>query len=257
MGLTAKQFPYTGPYGLPASGLKSKGPTAEALKRAMWRMGLLKAGPPFSQHYDQRLALALGKWDSGKSGYGKGRWTKIRKARVPKGLPNAGELALDAVAVELVQNEAKPTAVTMYYPIPVGSGGGCQGLHETAGIAGNWAIDVCAPDNTTVVAAEAGTIAYLSGHPPWEDTWDTQGVFGWSVHFTAAGGYKYFVTHMGYRMPSLKPGFRVEAGDPLGRVGDQRFRPDHVHYGVSSPHGEADARKRITEVSLSPRVFLK
>jgi hypothetical protein len=47
---------------------------------------------------------------------------------------------------------------------------------------------------------------------------------------------------------------RVEAGDTLGRVGDQVFRPDHVHYGVTSSLGSADAKKRIIAVSKAPRI---
>lgn len=104
-GLTAAQFPYTGPYGLASSGLKSKGPTAEALKRAMGRLGLMPWND-YDQHYNQPLADALAVWDPGKTGYGEGRWQKIRAARVPAELPHAGELALDAYAVKLVQDEA-------------------------------------------------------------------------------------------------------------------------------------------------------
>jgi hypothetical protein len=106
MPLTAFQFPYTGPYGLPGSGLKSKGPTAESLKRAMSRMGLL-AWDDFDQHYNQKLADALERWDPGKSGYGTGRWEKIRAARIPTGLVHAGEYALDQYARWLVQDEAE------------------------------------------------------------------------------------------------------------------------------------------------------
>lgn len=140
------------------------------------------------------------------------------------------------------------------YPVPVGAAATiCQGLHPTAGLTGNWAIDFCSPPGTPLVAVEAGTIRLLSGHDPADDTWDSQGVYGWSVHFEAAHGYRYFVTHLG-RRATLAEGQRVEVGDVLGWVGDQRFRPDHMHYGVTSPLGERDARKRITTVSTAPRV---
>lgn len=105
MALTAQQFPYTGPYGLATSGLKSKGPTAEALKRAMGRLGLMQWND-FDQHYNQTLATALAKWDPGHTGYGEGRWQKIRAQRIPAELPHAGEYALDAYAIKLVQDEA-------------------------------------------------------------------------------------------------------------------------------------------------------
>lgn len=105
MALTTTQFPYTGPYGLAASGLPSKGPTPEALKRAMSRLGFMPWND-FDQHYNKVLADALAKWDPGNTGYGKGRWEKIRAARIPAGKPHAGEYALDQYARWLVQDEA-------------------------------------------------------------------------------------------------------------------------------------------------------
>ena len=42
--------------------------------------------------------------------------------------------------------------------------------------------------------------------------------------------------------------------DLIGYVGDQRYRSDHLHLGVTSPHGEADAKKRIQAVAAAPRV---
>ncbi len=92
----------------------------------------------------------------------------------------------------------------------------------------------------------------LSGHPPGKDTWDAAGTFGWSVHFTTPRGYRYFVTHLGSR--SVRLGDDVVAGTPLGAVGDQAFRPDHVHYGVTSPRSEADAKRRIMQVERAPRI---
>lgn len=107
--LTPKAFPYTGPYGLPSSAHRSKGLTAEALKRAMGRMGFL-AWTDFDQHYNRKLEAALDLWDPGKDGYGEGRWEKIRGAVIPSGLDHAGEFALDRYARKLVQDEAGETS---------------------------------------------------------------------------------------------------------------------------------------------------
>lgn len=102
--LTEAQVPYTGPYGLAAGPIpKSKGPTAEALKRAMSRLGYLE-WRDFDQHYNVELEAALDKWDPGKNGYGEGRWKKIRAAKVLTG-PKKGEWALDAPARTMIQNE--------------------------------------------------------------------------------------------------------------------------------------------------------
>lgn len=108
MPLTERQVPYTGPYGLAGSGLKEKGPTAEALKRAMSRLGLID-WTDFDPHYDQTLAAALAEWDPGNTGYGEGRCKKLRSARVPKGREHAGEYALDAYGQKLIQDEAGAT----------------------------------------------------------------------------------------------------------------------------------------------------
>lgn len=109
--LTATQFPYTGPYGKPESSLPSKGPTCEALKRAMGRLGIIE-WDDYDQHFNQKLAAALNVWDPGHTGYGEGRWRKIRSARIPAGLPHAGELALDFYAIKLVQDEAGQVAAS-------------------------------------------------------------------------------------------------------------------------------------------------
>lgn len=164
----------------------------------------------------------------------------------------------DAFAISLMNSYiAAHPQTSLVFPIPQGEMGRvCQGLHRTAGddsFAQNWAIDICCPDHTTVVAAEAGIVTKLSGHNPNQDTWDTQGVFGWSIHFETAAGYHYYITHLGSRQVT-HVGQRFQAGDTLGKVGDQHFRPDHVHYGVTSPHGAADAKKRILAVSKAPRI---
>ncbi len=112
MSLTEKQVPYTGPYGLVASGLKSKGPTAEALKRGLSRLGYLP-WREFDQQYNAALEAALDKFDpGGKNGYGDGRWKKIRAAVVPPSQPHAGEPALDFTARTLIQDEAGVTSTS-------------------------------------------------------------------------------------------------------------------------------------------------
>jgi len=128
------------------------------------------------------------------------------------------------------------------------------GLHPTAGLAHNWAIDFICHAGLGVCAPEAGTITRFSGHDPSDDTADRNGVYGWSTYLTTPAGYLYFITHQGRRLPSLRVGQHVQAGDLLGYVGDQRYRPDHAHIGVTSPKGEADAKARITAVSKARRV---
>lgn len=122
MPLTPEQFPYTGPYGLAGSGLKSKGPTAEALKRFFWRVGKIKNedAPDFDRHYNRLLwdlvaDLKINQGIRTKSqprdgSYGKEVWEHIRTRRVPAG-PHKGEYALDHYSRKIVQDEAGAAAI--------------------------------------------------------------------------------------------------------------------------------------------------
>lgn len=196
--------------------------------------------------------------------FGPGMLLLVKRAQDEAGLPRTGVVgpklmdalldatAFDAYGLSLLTRYAasRPTVV---FPTPKGSATYvCQGLHETAGLLGNWAIDFCAPARTPVVAVERAKVAKLSGSDPDDDRPEPAGVYGWSVHYATADGYRYFLTHLG-RRETLIAGQQVQPGDVLGWVGDQEFRPDHVHLGVTSPLGERDARKRISAVSEAPR----
>lgn len=115
MPLTEEQFPFTAPYGLPNGPLKSKGPTAEALKRTVSRLGYHEWAD-FDQHYSEWLWLVVAdlkiKWglrskSKPKDGsYSKLFCEKLRSKRVPPGKPNAGEYAVDFYSRKIVQDEA-------------------------------------------------------------------------------------------------------------------------------------------------------
>ena len=202
--------------------------------------------------------------------FGVGKRTLAKKAAKKAGLPQYGVVgpalyaalrdagAFDKLAAHRVNGWAEEQHDTAFLELvhPIGlpwSPTICQRRHITAGISHNVAYDFCCPPNSTVVAPEAGDIIRLSGHPPWEDTWDSKGIYGWSIHLLTPAGYRWYITHLG-RRENLRLGQRVHAGQLLGTVGDQRFRPDHTHAGVTSPAGEADALKRIEAVSRAPRV---
>ncbi len=203
--------------------------------------------------------------------YGDGKKRGVNRARAKINLPQTGVYdrrvheylerldAFDAYAQKLMLDYAPPPLLV--YPVTPPWRVWTGGLHETGGLPGNWAIDFIVSEiagvggvGGGVVAVERGRITRLSGRPPGEDSPDGLGVYGWSVSFTTPKGYGYFVTHFGWRLPELEVGLTVEAGDLLGKIGDQTFRPDHVHYGVSSPLGPSDAKKRILAVSAAPRV---
>lgn len=166
----------------------------------------------------------------------------------------------DAMAsLQKLRKSLLPTPATMCFPLPANAGGSvCQGLHETAGIPGNWAIDFCDSAGVPVLAPEAGAIWRLSGNDPSQAKPNPNGVYGWSIYIKTAKGYVYYVTHLGQRM-SFAIGHKVALGTELGKIGNQQpltGRPNHTHIGVTSPLGETDAKKHITAVSTSGRLAL-
>lgn len=228
--------------------ISDRGPAVVAAKRSVFKaLGTLGRHPSPTPVFGPFFATSVKTYQ---------RKAKIKQTGIVDdptwlALERGGWIDAYSKALLLKDTAQRPSIV---YPVPAGQiSTVCQGLHPTAGLAGNWAIDFCSPPGTEIVAVEAGTVRRLSGHDPSDDTWDSQGVYGWSVHFETAHGYRYYVTHLGWRA-SLREGEFVVAGALLGRVGDQEFRPDHQHYGVTSPYGERDARRRIEAVSRAPRV---
>lgn len=230
------------------------GPDVEGIGRALARGGYLDG-----------IAQFVDKTPGVRRTYGPAKRRAVNKIRATLGMPLDGvydrkvheflKPDFDAYAAKLMLGYRPPP--TLYFPIagdPEAHATVCQNLHPTGGLEGNWAIDVCAKPGSAIVAVEKGTIYRFSGSPPGEDMNDPAGVYGWSTYFASPGGYLYFVTHQGRRLPSLEIGMVVQAGDTIGYVGDQEYRPDHTHYGVSSPKGERDAKARITSVSRAPRI---
>ena len=259
--LTEEQCPWTGPYGLPSSGLRSKGPTAKALKRAMSRLGHMP-WQEFDDLFNQVLSNALAQWDPGHTGYGKGRWEKIRATKVPTGMDHAGEYALDSVALDLIREdyfEQHPPPApypSTVYPHEKGWASFSGGfLHETGGISGNWALDFLAEPGTPVLAPEAGTVSRTSGHDPATGLHGShQDVFGWSVYLRGRFGF-FYSTHYGKLV--VGAGSQLRAGDLIGFVGDwPHDRPrSHTHLGYTSfTHISTISKNKIRAVAAAPRV---
>lgn len=207
-----------------------------------------------------RLKKHNGARDSVRETFGPFFAQSVRALKKADGMPVNGKVAPedfahwrakaypDDYAISLLRGyKADHTVPPLVWPLVSGAGDVCQGLHETAGIPGNWAIDFCAEPGTKIVAVEAGTVTKLSGHSPADDTADANGVYGWSLHFKTPTGYEYFVTHEGTR--TVYEGEHLVAGTVLGTVGNQRYRPDHCHYGCSSARGEVDARNRMRQIA--------
>jgi hypothetical protein len=147
-----------------------------------------------------------------------------------------------------------PSGPALVFPIASDLNVLVGGMHPTAGLAHNWALDFICHAGLGICAPEAATVTRFSGHDPSDDQADKDGVYGWTTYLRTPAGYEYFITHQGRRYPTLRVGMNVQPGDLLGFVGDQRYRSDHAHIGVTSPKGDADAKARITAVSKAPRV---
>jgi hypothetical protein len=108
MVLTPQQAPWTERYDLPTSKSKSKGPTADAVKRAMGHLKLLPWGD-FNQVWDLELWEIFADWKKSvglphDGVYGQKAWEKLRAATYKK--DGKKLYALDPYARYLLQNEA-------------------------------------------------------------------------------------------------------------------------------------------------------
>jgi hypothetical protein len=164
--------------------------------------------------------------------------------------------SFDARGTNMMIRYEPPDALC--YPIAKGfSSWICQDLHETGGVNGNWAKDFCVPEivgnGAPILAVQDAWVYRLSGSDPNHDVPDDTGAFGWSVYLQTRSWLIYYVTHIG-RRANLIPGMKLSAGDIIGWVGDQDFRPDHVHYGCTHPLGERAARAQMDRVGKAPRV---
>lgn len=119
MALTAKQAPFIEPYGLPESDFKAKGPTAEAVKRALAHLKFLEWKGDWDQHWNQTVNDASAEWkrkrglippNSNDGSWGEKAHETMRTASYEKD----GETlpAFDGYAQKLLQDEAKQTSAS-------------------------------------------------------------------------------------------------------------------------------------------------
>lgn len=128
-------------------------------------------------------------------------------------------------------------------------------LHETGGLEGNWALDFMAPGGSVVLSPVDGAVSRFSGHDPDTGVHGEAGdVFGWTIYLVGRGGYQFFLTHLGVR--NVNVGRGVCRGETLARVGHWPNDPgrSHLHLGVTSPHGEADAKATVQLIAKALRL---
>lgn len=203
--------------------------------------------------------------------FGIGKRTLAKKSAAKAGLPQYGVVgpdlyaamrdahAYDAYADALLEEYVKasaPKPPALVYPHDKLFDSYCGGyLHQTGGIAGNWALDFMAAPGTPVLAPEAGTVSRTSGYDPASGLHGSnRDVFGWSVYLRCSTGF-FYATHFG-RL-TVHGGSRVKAGQVVGYVGDwphDRGR-SHTHLGFTSfSRVGAVSRRKIQAVAAAPRV---
>jgi murein DD-endopeptidase MepM/ murein hydrolase activator NlpD len=253
--LSQTRFPYTGPCFGPGAKQTLNYSTVKGLKRGFIRLGLLdqKLGEE-TDDYGPALAAAMRKYQrrehlTANGNYGRGEYASLRDERLTTG-PHQGEYALDSLALKYIRDDV----FTICYPHPDVDGTWIgQGLHETSGITGNWAIDFMAHGGTPVLAPERARVTRFSGHDPRMSP-SGPGIWGWSIYFVTATGYNYFSTH--YSVRTCRVGQVLEVGQQLGLVGDWPNDPgrSHTHLGCSSVRGTADAKRHILAISQAAKL---
>jgi murein DD-endopeptidase MepM/ murein hydrolase activator NlpD len=106
------------------------------------------------------------------------------------------------------------------------------------------ATDIFAPCGTVVVAPVAGRIDEVSRTDTWTSKANlgaTRGGLSWSL--VGVDGVRYYGSHLRSLDAGIVPGRVLRAGDRLGTVGktgDARWVPCHLHFGLSPVCGSGD-----------------
>lgn len=103
------------------------------------------------------------------------------------------------------------------------------------------ATDIFAPEGSRFVAPARGVVDEVSRQDKWDpklDRGETRG--GLFVSVVGDDGIRYYGSHLRSVAGGIDPGVRVVAGQLLGfvgRSGDARRTPPHLHFGISCPPG--------------------
>ena len=123
------------------------------------------------------------------------------------------------------------------------------------------AADVFADCGTPVVAPVTGTVQEVSRVDRWQpSTDDPQSRGGKSFSIVGLSGVRYYGSHLRSLAGRMQPGAAVEAGDPIGRVGnsgDAEYVPCHLHFGLSPKCRDRGDDWWIRRGVVSPYRFLQ
>jgi murein DD-endopeptidase MepM/ murein hydrolase activator NlpD len=133
----------------------------------------------------------------------------------------------------------EPAAITYAFPVRPASAASYGRSHHDYP-----ATDVFAPCGTMVVAASAGVVDEVSRVDSW-DPKTNDGALRGGIWTSVVGddGVRYYGSHLSAVEPGIEPGVRLRTGQELGRVGktgNARSTPCHLHFGLSPPCGPGD-----------------
>lgn len=118
------------------------------------------------------------------------------------------------------------------------------------------ATDMFAPIGCPFVAPVAGVVDEVSRQDRWDPRTnrpaDRGGRF---VSIVGIDGVRYYGSHLSAVRSGIRPGVTVAAGQRLGRVGrsgNARYTPPHLHFGISRPTGPGNWKVRRGEVWPAP-----
>jgi peptidoglycan LD-endopeptidase LytH len=118
------------------------------------------------------------------------------------------------------------------------------------------AIDIFAPEGCAFVAPISGVIEDVQRDDRWSPKPDDPALRGgrW-VSLTGDDGFRYYGSHLLRVEPGLAAGQRIAAGAKLGdvgRSGNARKTPPHLHFGISSSRHPYSWRVRRGEIDPYP-----
>lgn len=118
------------------------------------------------------------------------------------------------------------------------------------------ATDIFAPVGCPFVAPVAGVVDEVSRKDRWDPRTnrpaDRGGRF---VSIVGVDGVRYYGSHLSAVRSGIRPGVAVAAGQRLGRVGrsgNARYTPPHLHFGISRPTGPDNWKVRRGEIWPAP-----
>ncbi len=118
------------------------------------------------------------------------------------------------------------------------------------------ATDVFAPEGTAFVAVTDGRVDALRTTDEWDPATDDPAERGGRfVAIVGDDGVRYYGSHLASVTPGLELGSLVKAGERLGSVGrsgNARDTPPHLHFGISEPTFPEDWEARRGQIAPKP-----